>query len=126
MQCTRRGYRIEKMTEISTYKGDTLGIDLQVNNEDGTGFDLTGSTVYFTAKKEINDTDADAVIAYETTTDFSSTTTGLVEITIPATTMDALDGCYVYDIQVKFSDNTIFTPLTGVLVVKDDVTRGTA
>jgi len=114
------------MTEISTYKGDTLGIDLQVNNEDGTGFDLDGSTVYFTAKKEINDTDADAVISYETTTEFSSTTTGLVAITIPATTMDDLDGCYVYDIQVKFSDGTVFTPLTGVLVVKDDVTRGTA
>ena len=112
------------MTEISTYKGDTLGIDLQINNEDGTGFDLTGSTVWFTAKKENNDLDSDAAISSETTT-FNGTT-GFVAITIPASTMDELSGVYVYDVQVKFADGKIQTPLTGVLVVKDDVTRGTA
>lgn len=112
------------MTEISTYKGDTLGIDLQVNNSDGTGFDLTDSKVWFTAKREASDNDSEAPILSETTT-FTGTT-GFVSITIPASTMDTLEGVFVYDIQIKFADGTIQTPLTGVLIIKDDVTRGTA
>lgn len=81
---------------------------------DGTNpINITGYTFYFTVKKNLDDTDAEAVFK-KTVTTLTDPTNGIVIIDIDRTdTLNQTPGEYFYDIKWKTGDAT---PLTRTIL----------
>lgn len=108
--------------DIHLIRGDTSSINLTLE-----GVDLTGATVFFTAKAAIDDdvTDAAAAIAVEVTT-HTDPEAGITVIPLSSTDTNVTPGEYFYDIQVKKADLTIVSIRFRKLEVFEDVTRRTS
>jgi len=96
-----------------------------VDNETGEPIDITGWTVYFTAKPEFDedDTDAQAFIKHNIT-DHDNATYGRTSFitTIEETDIDA--GDYPFDIKLKNADGTLLEgSAAGILRILKAVTR---
>lgn len=111
----------QKRADVFLIRGDTASIDFTIADKD-----LTGATVFFTAKSAIDAdaTDAEAVISVEVT-DHTDPTNGTTVIPLTATDTTVTPGTYYYDIQVKEADGTITSIPVRKLVVVGDVTRRT-
>jgi hypothetical protein len=113
----------QKKADLFFIRGDSGSINFSLP-----GTDLTGGTVYFTAKPTIDAdaTDAAAVIHIEVT-DFSDSDPTAGECVIPLTPTDTnvAPGTYLYDIQVKTAGGTIISIPVRKLEVFGDVTRRT-
>lgn len=109
---------------ITIIRGDDQSLDLTIKNADGSAFNLTDCTVYFTVKKRFHDSDTDAIIKKDVTV-HTNAAGGLttVELTKTDTTIDARK--YLWDIQVKDSSDKIFSVVYGDFIVKHDVTNRT-
>ena len=70
----------------------------------GDVIDLTGATVFFTVKRNLQDTDAQALIS-KTITSHSSPSTGETSITFTSTDVDYV-GDFYYDVKIK--DSAVF------------------
>jgi len=94
--------------------------------QDGSPIDITGWTIFFTAKKNIEDEDDDAVLSIDVTV-HTAPLVGETEIPILSAETDDLEGPYFYDIQYK--DDSVVpiikTVLQGQIIFKRDVTRRT-
>ena len=108
------------------FRGDKYEFDATILNYDGNPLDLTGSVLRFTAKWDIRDLDAAAVISKTTTGGgivINSATAGTVTVTIlPADTV-ALPSDEVvlfYDLQVNSSPTVNYTVMYGKLRVLPD------
>lgn len=108
--------------DIELIRGDSSSIKFTLQ-----GVDLTGATVFFTAKSEISDdlTDSDAAIAVEVT-DHSNPTAGETIIPLTPTDTNVDPGVYFYDIQVKKGSTVITSIRARKLEVFADVTRRTS
>lgn len=118
------------MTNYSITRGDTQTFTLTLSNLSSSG--LTGFSFWFTAKNNIDDLDAAAVIqkltaAFTVVTVGSATIPGVATFTILPTDTASLTDYTVleFDIQVKDASGNIFTPVRGSLTVNADVTRAT-
>jgi len=109
---------------IKRIKGDTYSIDLTIQTALGEAVDLTGATVFFTVKRNIQDTDAKALIS-KTVTSFTSPTTGDVAITLTANDVDYV-GEFYYDIKVKFTSGIISSVFADKFILADHVTIRTS
>jgi len=113
----------QKRADLFFIRGDTASINFSLP-----GVDITGGTVFFTAKPTIDADNADtsAVITIEVT-DFtgSDPTAGECVIPLSATDTTVAPGNYYYDIQVKLADATIISIPVRKLVVLGDITRRT-
>lgn len=114
-------------SDIQLKRGDTDSITVTFDNTD-----LTGATIFFTAKPTISNgiDDSDAVIDI-TVTDFSplgnDPENGTVVIPIaPADTNTVTPGDYFYDIQAKLADGTITSIPVHKLTIVADITRRTS
>lgn len=114
---------------LSMYRGDTKTLQFTVSNLPSTG--LTGYSFWFTAKEQVSDPDASAVV-HKVSADFTvstpgnDTTPGVVTCDIlPADTSAAPDYDYVllYDFQVKDSNGRVTTSAVGTLTIHPDRTR---
>ena len=92
--------------------------------ENGAIKDITGWTIYFTLKKNIDDADASAVLKKDMTT-HTDPTNGKTEIPLLNTETDTLEGIYYYDIQYKdvSTPPVVKTVLSGTMNFIKDVTR---
>lgn len=112
------------------YRGDTILLDAICRRRDSSIIDLTGASLWFTAKNAIEDADVDAVFQ-KTDSDgivVTDAAGGAVDITIdPEDTEDLGDEEVVLqcDLQVKELDGTISTVARGSLRISPDVTRST-
>ena len=90
------------------YVEDTVKVlYLEIKDDNNVPIDITGGTIYFTVKEELNDVpdDSGSVIAIDVTS-HTDPTNGITQITIPATPFNLID-C-VYDIMYTDSlDNNI-------------------
>jgi hypothetical protein len=111
--------------DIDIIRGDSSSIDFTLT-DNGSPVDLTGATVFFTAKPALSNdvSDNTAVISVEVT-DHSDPTNGATVIPLSATDTDVTPGEYYYDIQVKKLDATIVSIRARKLEVFADVTRRT-
>lgn len=111
--------------DISLIRGDSSSIAFTLTDS-GSPVDLTGSTVFFTAKAALSNdvSDNTAVITVEVT-DHSDPTAGTTEIPLSSTDTDVPPGEYFYDVQVKREDDTIVSIPARKLEVVADVTRRT-
>jgi hypothetical protein len=105
-------------------RGDSGRLDVTVTQSDGTAYDLTGSTLFLTVKNALTDADSAAVIRKEVTA-HDDAEAGESHFDL-ATTDNATAGTRFYDVQLKDSDNKIFTLFGGIWKVLSDVTIRTA
>lgn len=104
-------------------RGDDQVLALEFT-ENGAVKDITGWTIYFTLKKNIEDSDASAVLKKDITT-HTDPTNGKTEIPLLNTETDVLEGIYFYDIQYKdvSTPAIVKTVLSGQMTFTEDVTR---
>lgn len=114
------------------FRGDTSVLTVTVTRE-GVVENLTGASIWFTAKEDLTDLDADALMAYDNLSGGASRVTvatpanGVVRVTFnPAdTALAPVDTPVFADVQVKTAANEIFTAAFGQLVFRADVTLRT-
>lgn len=111
----------QKKSDIFLIRGDSASITFTIS-----GLDLTGTTVFFTAKPALVDDSGDstAVITKEVTV-HSNPTAGVTIIELDSTDTDVTPGTYYYDVQIK-DGSTITSIPARKLTVYADVTRRTA
>lgn len=117
--------------QIVMRRGDTPEWDIEIFEADGTTpFDLTGCTVWLTAKRLITDADADAIFQL-------TTTAGTITITDAAngectaqplaaqTSSLTTDIQGLFDVQVRTagSPGNTYTVLNGQILIQRDITR---
>ena len=110
------------MVKRKFYRGDTVYFNIAITDDAGSPVDLTGATVYFTMKKNIDDPDpGDLQKAITTHTD---PTQGKTQIKLDSSDTDNIDpGKYFYDFQVTLANGDKITIESGILEVLADVTR---
>lgn len=113
------------IANLSVVRGDDKSYLITITDGDEVAIDITGWTVFFTVKEDIDDLDAVAKIQKDIIT-HTDPTNGVTTITV--TDVDtALDiGNYYYDVQVKRGDGTIVTILSGVFTIERDITIRTS
>jgi hypothetical protein len=105
-------------SKFTLIRGDTRTINFSLP-----GVDLTGGTIFFTAKiTQDTPDDASAAIAIEVT-DFTDPTNGNTIIPLSAEDTDITPGVYFYDIQFKDVNGNITSIPAGKFTVVADVTR---
>ena len=112
-------------TNLTIKRGDSKTYTLKFADEDNSPIDITGWTVFFTMKANIDDVDNDAKIKKDITT-HTDPTNGETEISLSATDTAQDIGSYVFDIQIKKSTGEIKTILEGIINVGKDVTQRTS
>ena len=112
---------IIEQVNLTIKRGDTTTYILYLEDEDGKNKDITGWTIFFTVKSNIDDADDDAVIK-KTITTHTNPTNGETQIFITSTD-SANVGNYVYDIQYKDTVGNIKTIMEGYFAITKDVTQ---
>jgi len=107
--------------DLSQRIGDTQKYSLTFT-EDGSPLDITGATIYLTVKKDLSDTDLEALFQ-KVVTAHTDPAQGETEIVVnPADTSSLECGSYFYDIQVTTAGGEIYTPLLGKYTLGYEVT----
>lgn len=91
----------------------------------GSSVDLTGATVFFTAKKNMSDLDAAAVIKKDVTS-HSDPTHGKTVITLTTSDTNVPVGNYFWDIRIKDASGNITNTEQEILKVAAVVTQRTS
>lgn len=112
---------------LEIIRGDTYEIPVSFKNANGSAYDLTGCTVYFTVKAlsvldESNDDNA--IIAKEYSSGLD--TSGVVTLILSTTDTNQTSGDYVWDLQIKTADDEIISSQRGKMKIVYDVTRRTS
>ena len=110
---------------IDVVRRDDHTVSLEVTYSDGTAYDLTGSTVYFTVKANLTDTDANAKIQ-KTVTSHSDPANGITSITLSKTDTNIDAGDYYWDLQIKESGGDIHSVRYGIFRIIQDITITTS
>lgn len=111
---------------IKVIRGDDETIDITFSNSDGTPFNITGYTVFFTVKKECDidiadTTDAKAIIK-KSVTSHTNPTAGQTKISLSSTDTNQLPGIYYWDLQlVKLG--VVSSTQRGEIEFTTDITR---
>ena len=108
---------------IKRIKGDTYPINIQILDADNVAIDLTGATVFFTVKRNIEDTDTQALISVDVTS-HTSPTTGETSIPISASQSD-IDGNFFYDVKIKSATSVITSVYKDEIIFSTHVTLRT-
>ena|ERR1035437_294321 len=112
--------------DLQLIRGDSASIDFELTDA-GSPVDLTGSTVFFTAKPSIDAdaSDAAAVISVEVSS-HTDPTAGKTSIPLTAADTTVTPGEYFYDIQVKEAGGTTIVSIPyRKLEIVPDITRRT-
>lgn len=109
---------------IRRIKGDTYPIQVQILSEEGTAFDLTGCTAFFTCKKRFEDTDSEALIS-KSTTSHTSDVEGITSFSLTSSEV-ALVGAFIYDVKIKDNSGIITSVVTDKIIFENHVTIRTS
>lgn len=109
------------MDTVQIIRGDTTQFELTFRDKDGVLIDLSGSTVFFTVKRRINDLDVNAVIAKEISV-FDDPEEGVAIVELSPEDTDIRRGSYIYDVQLVEGDGTITSSYVGKFLCAQDVT----
>lgn len=118
------------MTDLRMTRGDSKAFAFAITDASGDPLDLTGASVWMTAKEAYADTD-DGATFQKTNADgitVLDAANGLIRVDLVPGDTDGLDDKRVrllYDIQVLDADDKVTTPISGRIVVSPDVTLTT-
>ena len=109
------------------YRGDTKVFTLSFKDGAGNPIDITGHELWFTMKKAVDDTDANAVlqkqIVFPAGTDSEN---GTGALTLNSDETGAIEpGVYLYDVQkvIPGSPPVVATLMSGKINILPDITR---
>ena len=105
---------------VSIRRGDTRTLTITITDANGAAFDLSGYTMYLTAKKDPTDDDADAIFKKTATIAVPASGVGSVALTSVDTAQDI--GAYYYDVEITDGSNK-YTPVYDRLNILEDVTK---
>ncbi len=109
----------QKKPDLYIIRGDNTNIDFSAS-----GVDLTGCTLFFTAKPELtNDTADETAVIRKEVTSHTDPTNGKTTIILTHEDTNVEPGTYYYDIQIKNPDGEITSISARRLQVFADVTR---
>jgi hypothetical protein len=114
-----------EQANLEIKRGDSKSWTLYFRDEDGVNIDITGWTIFFTAKENVDDIDDNAKIK-KTITSHTSPTLGETKIELTPDDTNLVIKSYVYDIQIKKSTGEIQTIIEGNVVVTKDITQRTS
>lgn len=107
--------------DITTFRGDTLDLNLVLTDSDGAVVDITGYKFWLTVKQNDDDGDDNALIKeYQDT--HTNATSGISSISANATAMALTAGNYPWDIQMQDTGGSIKTLIKGDIIIRQDVT----
>ena len=105
------------------YRGDKKDYTLAFKDNAGVAVPITGWKIYFTMKKNLNQSDAQAAIRVDII-EHDDPDNGLTSFHLTnAQTYELIPGIYYYDIQVEKAENDILTIVSGEITILADVTR---
>lgn len=107
--------------QISIKKGDTETIIFTITDDVGAAVNLTGSTVYFTVKKKIDDPDNKAIIQ-KSWTSHTTPAGGITTLVLSKDDTYKQVGVYLWDIQIKASGGEITTADLGEFIIGPHLT----
>ena len=106
---------------IDLYKGDNYSWQFRFTSA-GVVENITGWTLYFTAKRYLSDPDINAIIQKIVTT-HTDPTNGVTTVSMSHVETNALPvGTWFYDVQIKTAADEIYTVFKGQFKVWADVT----
>jgi len=109
------------MSNLTIIRGDSEVLNITWQDADGVAIDLTGKTIFFTAKKLDSDSDDDAVITAQNSV-HDDAEKGITHISLSSSDTDVEPRDYYYDFQlVDLVGNVLSTP-SQVLTVLQDIT----
>lgn len=110
---------------IQINRGDAASIPVEITyDSDGTAYNLTGKTVFFTVKRwEDKRSDDNEAVISKNITSHSAPASGQTTIELLASDTDISPGTYKYDIQVEGADGKPISTITDKFIVYDDVTK---
>ena len=110
---------------LEIIRGDTTTLTFTLTDSAGAALDITGGTIFFTAKSNITEADVDAEISYDATV-AGDGSGGIATVSLTASDTDIAIGGYSYDLQVKTSTGDILSVQAAPLKVVQDVTLRTS
>ena len=117
-------------SNLKIKRGDDKYYALTFTYDSGSTIDISDWIIFFTVKKDMDDSDDDAVIKQNIGTgqdyDPSDPTNGVsrIHLTDSNTSIDIRN--YYYDVQVKKSNGDILTILEGSFTVTPDISNRTS
>jgi hypothetical protein len=111
------------MSDITIIRGDSRTFNVNIRENDGSPFDLTGYTVFFTVKPEYKSETDDGAFITKTYSNIPNPETGVLSIDLASTDTDIRPGEHWYDIQLKSSANRVSSTRKAKFIVLYDVTR---
>lgn len=101
-------------------QGTSFSASVNVKDNDGNAFNLTGYTAYSQMRKSYSSSTAYTFTA----TIADDPTTGVITLAMPYTTTNSIsEGRYVYDVEIVSSDSTITRVIEGIITVLPQVTK---
>jgi hypothetical protein len=114
------------MEELEIIRGDDVSIDFTYKDADGVAIDITGYTLFLTAKPAIDtDTGDSAAVISKEVTSHSNSTGGESIFALTAAETTQTPAIYLADVQVKNTGGSIVSSALFNFVIKPDVTRRT-
>lgn len=111
------------MNKLKLIRGDDTTITVALK-QNGIALDITDYTIFFTLKKNLNDSDEDSVIQ-KTITDHVSPEEGQTSIILTSNDTNIKPGGYFWDLQMKDPNGLISSTQYGTAEILQDVTRRT-
>ena len=109
------------------YRGDTKAFNLSFKDSAGAPINITGHELWFTLKRKVTDSDANAVFQKKVVFPANSESEGGIgTLTLDSTETGAIDpGIYHFDIQKVIPENppVVATLMSGKITVLQDITR---
>lgn len=93
---------------VTVYKGDSKRIDLTFQNDDGSVLNLSGCTVYFTAKRSYTEPDSEAIIAISNSV-HDIPESGKTHITLSGSNTNVCPGDYFAGFQLQDASSGVST-----------------
>ena len=116
-----------KVQNLSLPRGDSREYRLEVTDENDNVLNITGSTIRFTVKENISDSDPGAfqlTSANPAQIDIDDGGNGKARIFVTNTnTQDLTIKRYLYDIQVQPASGGVKTVVGGTFAITEDITR---
>lgn len=106
---------------IKRIKGDTYPISVQILDSNNDPFPLTGCIAFFTVKRNIQDTDAQALISI-TTTSHIDPVNGLTSFAMTSPVNTNIEGDFYYDVKIKDGTSIIRSVFKDKILFVSNVT----